>query len=135
MLGILLKTCHIIYIKTFRQKGFVSPHRILLLIFFLNDVQCTLEETAALFDGTEAVQDITYRAAIHAGLDLDTQLSPPSPQKEPRALELKRYRSSSTTPSPLSEKRRSSLSTGRKLPDNMTYVLEVQKPDEIHSIH
>lgn len=102
--------------------------------FFLNDVQRTLEETAALFDGTEAVQDITYRAAVHAGLDLDTQLRSPSLQKELPALELKRYQSASTAPSPLSEKRRNSLST-RKLPDNMTYVLEVQRPDEIHSIH
>lgn len=93
----------------------------------------TLEETAALFDGTEAVQDITYRAAIHAGLDLDTRPSPSALPRESRDSQLKRYQFTPPSP-PFTEKRKGSGST-RKLPDNMTYILEVQRPDEIHSVH
>ncbi|GJJ09213.1 hypothetical protein Clacol_003435 [Clathrus columnatus] len=101
-------------------------------LFIVETKDRTLEETGALFDGTDAVQDITYRAAIHAGLDMNEESNSTS-HKDSEAYELhmSASRSASMTPSPTSEKR-NSLQVTRKLPGNMPYVLEVQRPDEVN---
>jgi len=88
----------------------------------------TLEETGALFDGTETVEDITYRAAVLTGLD-----SPGDRKSVPRLQEIYQMsdssRSECTTPSPLSsEKRKSVPMTFQDMP----YVLEVARPEECH---
>lgn len=89
-----------------------------------------MEETAALFDGSETVADISLRAAVFAGIDSHAQTSDQtSGAKTSEIYQLDSPRYGCITPSPLSQKR---VSIPKKFAD-MPYILDVAKPEEVHA--
>ncbi|KIJ34907.1 hypothetical protein M422DRAFT_782652 [Sphaerobolus stellatus SS14] len=110
---------------------------VFIYFYILETKGRTLEETGALFDGAETVEDITFRASVLAGLDTsrdrdggdrkggDRKHRPSLPE----LYELDNTRSECTTPSPLSSENRKSLPINFQ---DMPYVLEVTRPEECH---
>jgi len=105
----------------------LSLELVFVWLYVVETKNRTLEETAALFDGDDAVAEISFRAGVHAGVDRSSHTS--ESFKSPREMYEMGSGSQCSTPSPSSEKHKSTLG---KLPENMRYELEVDKPAQVH---
>ncbi|KAF8591697.1 general substrate transporter [Ramaria rubella] len=103
---------------------------VFVYLYIIETKGLTLEETAALFDGSDTVAEISFRAGVHAGIDSHTTNL--GSWKSAEAYHLSSTpRSGETMPSPLGKKRRDSSHTSGNFPE-MLHVLEVERPLQVH---